>query len=223
MIVSAGVLAACAALVSCGADPVVREPAPPPVTSPAPVTFPAPVNSPTSLTSPTSAATPADQVPETADPPTPTADPAFEADTHTDSLSPSGTGGLTVTEVRAARHDGYDRVVFELAGPGDAQAGWTVGYTDDPRTQGEGAVVDLPGEATLSVLLTGTSYPADTGAPAYDSSRLLLGDGLALVTDVSYGGTFEGQDDAFVGVRTRVPFRVFRLSSPERVVIDLRG
>ncbi len=202
---SIGALMAALVVAGCSSGPPAREPAPAPPAPSAPSVTPVP-----SATS-TAPAPP---------PPSPSATP-FKANTRDDTAEPSGTGGLTVTDVRLARQDGFDRVVFELDGPGDAQPGWDAGYTDDPRTAGEGAVVDLPGDATLHVVLRGTGYPDDTGVTPFTGPRPLTSD-TELVTAVSWYGTFEGQDDAFVGVTERLPFRVYRLDAPRRVVVEVR-
>jgi predicted small lipoprotein YifL len=133
---------------------------------------------------------------------------------------PSG-GPLTVTAVRVARQEGYDRVVFELAGKA-GQAGWRVEYVDEPRAQGSGEPVPVDGEAALSVLITGTGYPMDTGQEEVADDPALPG-GLEVVADVVLGGVFEGQYEAFIGTSGRQPFRVFRLADPERVVVDVRS
>jgi len=79
---------------------------------------------------------------------------AFPADRAADTAPAERSGdGLTVVDVRVGAHDGYDRLVLELAGEGTV--GWRVEYDDDPRTPGEGAQVDLAGDATLSILLDG--------------------------------------------------------------------
>ena len=144
-------------------------------------------------------------------------EPEFGADTEPDT-SPGEGNGLSVVDVRTGEHEGFDRVVFELDGTGTA--GWRVQYEDDPRTQGEGAPVEVDGEATLTVVLEGVGYPFDTGVEEYDSERRLL-PRLSSVRDVRVGGVFEGTFDAFVGVAEQRPFRVFRLQDPERVVIDV--
>ena len=41
--------------------------------------------------------------------------------------------------------------------------------------------------------------------------------------DVRLGAVFEGQYEAFIGTSGEQPFRVFRLSDPERVVVDVRS
>ncbi len=149
-----------------------------------------------------------------------TADPAFPADTRRDEQEPSG-GALTVTKVRVAAQDGYDRVVLELAGDQSGQPGWFVEYSDDPRQQGSGEPVEVDGDAVLSVYVRGVGYPFDTGVDEV-SGRPVLPPGLTSVTDVRLGSTFEGQYEAYIGTSGTLPFRVFRLSNPARVVIDVR-
>ena len=182
-----------------------------------PSASPVPTLSPTASAAPSSAA------------PTATASPAGEDDAPADfpaapALSeqePSG-GPLTVTAVRVARQDGYDRVVFELAGKAAGQAGWRVEYVDEPASQGSGDPVDVAGDAALSVTITGTGYPMDTGQEEVGDDPALPGD-LQVVEDVVLGAVFEGQYEAFVGTSGELPFRVFRLSDPERVVVDVQA
>ena len=145
---------------------------------------------------------------------------AFPANADADVAEPSG-GPLSVRAVRVARQQGYDRVVFELAGRDPGQAGWRVEYVDTPTEQGTGDPVDVQGEAVLSVLITGTGYPMDTGVEEVDDDPALP-PGPGVVQDVVLGAVFEGQYEAFIGTASRQPFRVFRLGDPERVVVDVR-
>ena len=145
----------------------------------------------------------------------------FPAEPALSEQEPSG-GPLTVTAVRVARQEGYDRVVFELAGRAAGQAGWRVQHVDEPRAQGSGDPVAVEGEAALAVLITGTGYPMDTGQEEVADDPALPGD-LAVVQDVVLGAVFEGQYEAFIGTSGRQPFRVFRLGDPERVVVDVRS
>jgi predicted small lipoprotein YifL len=134
---------------------------------------------------------------------------------------PSG-GPLSVVAVRVARQEGYDRVVFELAGQDPGQAGWRVEYVDEPSADGSGDPVEVDGAAALSVVISGTGYPMDTGQQEVEQDPALPGD-LAVVEDVRLIGVFEGQYGAFVGTSGEQPFRVFRLGDPERVVVDVRA
>ena len=210
-------LALCGSLAACG-DDGTDDLAPSAATG-TPSASPVPGLSPT--TAPTTAATAG---PTTPAPTAPAEDDDPPADFPTEpglsEQEPSG-GPLTVTAVRVARQEGYDRVVFELAGRAAGQAGWRVEYVDEPSAQGSGDPVEVAGDAALSVLITGTGYPMDTGQEEVSSDPALPGD-VEVVEDVVLGAVFEGQYEAFIGTSGRQPFRVFRLGDPERVVVDVR-
>jgi hypothetical protein len=145
--------------------------------------------------------------------------PPFEADTALDE-QPSSGGPLSVTAVRVARQDGYDRVVFELDGRTPGEPGWRVEYVDDPRRDGSGDPVDVEGEATLVVRIDGVGYPFDTGVEEQPTAPAVPGD-VEVVREVEVGSVFEGVFEGYVGTARKAPFRVFRLADPARVVIDL--
>ncbi len=153
--------------------------------------------------------------------PSPAASPAasFAGDTRPDTQEPSG-GPLSVTRVRVARQAGFDRVVFELGGKAAGAPGWRVAYDDAPSQQGSGKAVEVRGDATLSVIITGVGYPFDTGAQEVSKDPALPAD-LQVVRDVVVGSVFEGQFEAFIGVDAERAFTVRRLASPARVVVDI--
>jgi hypothetical protein len=144
----------------------------------------------------------------------------FPADTDVDSEQESG-GPLSVVAVRVARQEGFDRVVFELKGKVAGRPGWRVEYTDDPRQDGSGDPVSVEGAEALSVVITGVGLPFDTGVPETTADPALPA-GLGVVQDVQWSSNYEGQYTVFVGTRAKTPFRVFRLSDPARVVLDIR-
>ncbi|MGC5022240.1 AMIN-like domain-containing (lipo)protein [Micromonospora sp. DT47] len=127
-------------------------------------------------------------------------------------------------DVRTGRHDCFDRVVFEFAGP---VSGYTVAY-GETWTEGEGLPLSpyTAGDELLRVSLQ---------APAYDDEHLAtvpyrVGEHAANVLrystlrDVVFGGSFEGYTTFAVGVRARLPFRVFVLAGPgthSRIVLDV--
>ncbi|MGQ5264597.1 AMIN-like domain-containing (lipo)protein [Micromonospora sp. ZYX-F-536] len=129
-----------------------------------------------------------------------------------------------LVDVRTGRHDCYDRVVFEFAGPVD---GYSVGY-GETWTEGEGLALSpyTAGGALLRVSLR---------APAYDDAHLAtvpyrVGEHAAnllrypTLRDVVFGGSFEGYTTFAVGVRARLPFRTFVLAGPgghSRIVLDV--
>jgi hypothetical protein len=136
----------------------------------------------------------------------------FPGDTNADLADPASPEGLTVTAVRAAHHEGYDRVVFELSGSGTP--GWSVEYVETPSDQGSGEAVDVPGSA-FQVTLKGTS-----GAEELARGPVAVS-GTDVVEGVFYDATFEGTSVAWLGTSDRTPFRVYALTGPSRVVVEV--
>lgn len=131
--------------------------------------------------------------------------------------SPGSTALLT--DVRVGQHGCYDRLVLDMTG--DVQ-GYSVRYVDQVVFDGSGALVPLRGGAKLEVI-------ARSGAIPTDSFFLPNGE-LADVSQyrtfrhVAWAGSFEGQTTVGLGVRARLPFRVFILDGPasgSRLVIDV--
>lgn len=138
-----------------------------------------------------------------------------------DKISRAGAGAkLTVTDIRTGRHDGFDRVVYELDGEGEP--GWRVGYVDEPVQQGSGNEVTLAGGAAIQVLIEGSGYPFDTGVEPYTGPDPVLAEAGGSVTEVTGSGVFEGVTQSFIGVaEAGTPFSVEALTDPTRVVIDV--
>ncbi|MBM7806210.1 hypothetical protein JOD57_002047 [Geodermatophilus bullaregiensis] len=145
--------------------------------------------------------------------------PAFSADIQPDTAEASSDARVTVTDIRTGRHDGFDRVVFEVDGTGTP--GWDVRYVDTAWSQGSGEPVDVAGDAVLQVTVTGAGYPYDTGVEEYAGPDPLPGQGTATVTEVAFDATFEGTTVAFVGTRAQAPFRVYPLEDPSRIVVEV--
>ncbi|KAF0849052.1 AMIN-like domain-containing (lipo)protein [Nocardia caishijiensis] len=136
-----------------------------------------------------------------------------------DKSSPGYAPGA-VRDVRAGRHDCYDRLVVDLTGP---VAGYRVGYVDTVTQDGSGAGVPLRGGAFLQVAVLAPAHD-DAGASTYlpgDRGDLVNVNGYQTFRQVALAGSFEGQTTLGLGVRARLPFRVFGLESPSRVVIDV--
>ena len=124
---------------------------------------------------------------------------------------------------RTGRHDCFDRVVFEFTGPAD---GFRVEYVPEVRTDGQGSRLPVAGGAVLRVRLEANVFD-QLGHLHYDRRP---GDHVADVRryrtlrDLVYGGCFEGRTTFGVGVRARLPFRVFTLPGPgshSRIVLDV--
>jgi len=127
-----------------------------------------------------------------------------------------------VTNVRAGRHDCYDRLVIDIAG---ADNGFTVSYESTVYDQG-GAAIALRGGAFLAINLLNPAYDED-GASTYDPSNpreLVNVAGWRTFRQAAWGGSYEGYTTIGLGVRARLPFRAFSLDGPggaSRVVIDV--
>src|SRR4051795_5589983 len=86
--------------------------------------------------------------------------PDFPADTEADTAQASPDAAVTVRDIRIGGPAGFDRVVFEVGGPGSP--GWEVRYVDAATSQGSGDPVEVAGDAVLQVALTGAAYPYET-------------------------------------------------------------
>ncbi|MBB3085112.1 AMIN-like domain-containing (lipo)protein [Geodermatophilus sabuli] len=143
----------------------------------------------------------------------------FPADTRPDTAEASADARVTVSEIRTGRQDGFDRVVLEVGGTGTP--GWDVRYVDQAASQGSGEALEVAGDAVLQVTLTGVGYPYDTGVEEWAGPDPLPGTGTQTVTEVVWDATFEGTSVAFIGTRAQVPFRVYSLDRPTRVVVEV--
>lgn len=130
-----------------------------------------------------------------------------------------------VTDVRSGRHDCFDRLVVDL-GPGPV-TGYRVEYVPQVVQDGSGDPVPLRGGAFLQVTVRAWAWDWETGRPSYnpaDRANVVNVAGYQTFRQVAYAGTFEGDTTFGLGVRARLPFRVFTLSGPgtgSRLIIDV--
>jgi hypothetical protein len=125
-------------------------------------------------------------------------------------------GSPQLTGLRAGRHAGFDRVVFQLDGP--IPSYYSVRYVPVVRLDGSGAPLRLRGSAFLEVVVRAPTHDQDY-RPVLSPTRLRPG--LPALREVDAPGSFEGQTTAGIGVTQRVGFRVLELANPTRIVIDL--
>ena len=123
--------------------------------------------------------------------------------------------------VAAGRHTCYDRVVFTLGGTAVAQPGWRVEYVTTPTSDGSGNAVTVTGSAFLRVIITNIGIPPDTGVPD-PNPKQISPTSTQVVRQVVLDTAFEGKYTSFIGLTGARPFRVYRLSSPPRVVVEIR-
>jgi hypothetical protein len=129
-----------------------------------------------------------------------------------------------IVNVRAGQHPCYDRLVVDFAARPSA---FHVRYVPAVTRQGKGDVLPLRGGAFLEIVLLTTTYDINTGGPTYapaNCNELVDVAGWRTFRQVADGGSFEGYTTIGLGVRARLPFRVFTLAGPgahSRLVIDV--
>jgi hypothetical protein len=127
--------------------------------------------------------------------------------------------GSELTAVRTGQHTCFDRLVLDVTGSTHVGS-YRVEYVSAVTSDGSGAVVPLRGGAFLQISVGVNNYaypPANTGDVANVS-------GFRTFRQVAAAGSFEGYTGEGLGVRARLPFRVFTVSGPGntvRVVIDV--
>lgn len=132
--------------------------------------------------------------------------------------------GASVTNVRAGRHACFDRMVIDLQGHAN---GFSVQYVDSVSSPGSGFPVPLRGGADLHVVVLAPAYDQNTGLSTYNPANrneLVNTAGFATFRQVAMAGSYEGYTHIGVGVRARLPFRVFFLNGPgntTRIVLDV--
>jgi hypothetical protein len=124
----------------------------------------------------------------------------------------------TMTGIRAGQHACYDRLVIDLA-DAPSSMGYQVGYTTLTGVA-TGTPIPLAGtDLTITLRAHGESL---TFA---DPNHVVDVAGFRTFRQVASGGSFEGVTVLGVGVRARLPFRVFVLDGPttgqKRLVIDV--
>ena len=125
--------------------------------------------------------------------------------------SPMATGRLY--GVRAGRHACFDRLVLDMTG---RAPGFDVRYVRTVTTDGSGFPVPVAGGARLAVV----ARKGATTRPAMPSVS-----GFTTFRQVRWAGSFEGQTTLALGVRARLPFRVFTTydaaTNRSRLVVDV--
>lgn len=122
------------------------------------------------------------------------------------------------------RHACFDRVVFEFNG---SARGYSIHY-GETYTEGQGLPLSpyTAGGALINVQLWAPSYDDDRQATfvARTGQHVVNVVGYPTLRDMVFGGSFEGYSTFAVGVRARLPFRVFTLAGPgthSRIVLDI--
>jgi len=137
----------------------------------------------------------------------------------------SSNSAKPLVSIRTGQHECYDRMVFDIKGATAAdQAFVWVSYVDAMYQAGSGDPIPVGGGAILEIHVGASSYNPATGQQTYPGrvAQPLPGvdvAGYKTFRDTRYGSSFEGETQVGVGVRARLPFRVFQ--SDGRVIVDV--
>lgn len=124
----------------------------------------------------------------------------------------------TLTQISAAHHPGFDRLVFQFSGPVPAQH--SARYVSQVSADPSGLPVNVVGSATLLVRFSPAAGHNAQGNVTYGAAQRTYA--LPGLVQVVKAGDFESVLSFGVGVARAAPFHIFTLTKPSRVVIDVR-
>jgi hypothetical protein len=152
-----------------------------------------------------------------------------------DAASGGGAGGATdgddgteiiddqivLSDVNIGREGDVERVVFEFQGP--QAPSHEVRWVERPiYTAGEGAEVEIDGEAILEIAMVPASPARIDGEEVeqvYTGGDIVQGAG-GVINEAVMFGAFESRLEWAIGLQREVPYRVSALTNPTRVVVQ---
>jgi hypothetical protein len=138
--------------------------------------------------------------------------------THQTTEVTRGSGVATLTAMRTASHEGYDRVVFEI---GPSVPGFHIEYVDKPTYEcGSGDALFLEGDAWLLIRLRPARAHDDAGQATVTARRQTFT--MPVLREAVVTCDFEADLTWVLGLTTPAGYRVTELENPTRLVIDLR-
>jgi hypothetical protein len=130
----------------------------------------------------------------------------------------AATAQTQLVAVRAASHAGFDRVVWQFKG--GLPATRLTKFVPTLPGDASGLPIRIAGDAILQVtMFDADAHDPNTGTPTAPA-RLVVG--LPNVIEVVRSGDFEAHVTYGVGLAKRQAFRLFTLTNPSRVVLDIR-
>lgn len=127
-----------------------------------------------------------------------------------------------LSDVRAARQPGFDRVVFQFRG--QDTPGYDVRYVERPVTQdGSGDEIEVAGEHVIQVRMENAldaDLEQESASATYEGPNRIT-PRLPVVTELVRTGGFEGVLTWAIGTGARAGFVVSTLQDPPRLVVDV--
>lgn len=131
-----------------------------------------------------------------------------------------------ITNIRSGQHRCFDRLVVDINARGKGAPGYLVRYVRTVTMDASGAPVPLRGGARLLIVVKAPAYDANGNLTYRPANRRELVNvaGYRTFRQVAWAGSFEGQTSIGLGVRARLPMRVFVLNNSgggHRLVVDV--
>ena len=105
---------------------------------------------------------------------------------------------------------------------GTGTPGWRAEIVSVANQQGSGNPLAVAGQGILQVMIDGSAMPFETGIEPYSGPNPLEVENPVVVTEVRDAGVFEGTAQTLIGLSDRdVSYRVFTLTEPTRLVVDI--
>lgn len=127
--------------------------------------------------------------------------------------SPVDIIGATLVSVRSSARAGFDRIVWEFRG---GLPGYDIGYGEAHIDAG-GRVRSPLGDADLPVTFSAATAHDQAGRATVPDPN---GGGLPVLREYRIVGDYHGYVFYALGLLRTVPFRVYELSGPDRLVVD---
>lgn len=120
-------------------------------------------------------------------------------------------------DVRAGKHPGFDRVVFEFE---RGVPGHHLEYVDHPvRDCGSGDAIPVAGDGWLEVRMTPADAHTEKGKPTVQHRE--FAPNLPVVREVQRTCDFEAIVTYVLGTSTPNRYRVLELEKPARLIVDI--
>jgi hypothetical protein len=132
----------------------------------------------------------------------------------------AGPATAALTGIRTGLNTGFDRIVLDLSA-GTVPSSVNYQLVDELTADPSGEVVWLTGQYFVNVSAFPLVAHDASGNPTYTGPQKFRTWNLRNVMAIALTGDFEAQTSIGIGVRTRTAVKVFTLTSPNRVVIDV--
>jgi hypothetical protein len=148
-----------------------------------------------------------------------TSSPDFEGTTRVTEKKRGERPPVILRAVRAAKHDNFDRVVFEFTGSG--LPGYRIAYVDQPmRSCGAGEVVSVGGNGLMFIQILPANAHTEAGEATIAERERKLN--LPVMQELKLTCDFEADVQWVLGVTSPNRYRVLELLNPARLVVDIK-